>query len=245
MEKLKQWIALSLIGALGILAVGWFVLVSPKRGEAAEIREQAASQVSANALLATKIDVLKAQAKELPEQQAKLAAVAAKIPDSVALPRLVRDLSDASATSGVELVSITPGPPAVIAPPAAAAAAPTDGQPTADAVPAAPAAPTASAAGQLASVPVSISIVGDYFEVATFLSALETLPRAFRVNEVSLAPGLSPTATGAAETAATDGSSLTTTINGFVFMAAGSAPTAPPAPAAESATVVTPPVVQN
>ena len=158
MEKLKQWIALSLVGALGILAVGWFVLVSPKRGEAAAIRDQAAAQVSANAMLATQIDVLKAQAKELPEQQATLADVAARIPDNTALPALVRALSDASATSGVELVSITPGPPVPVAPPAAAAVAPAEGQTTPEATPPTTTPAPVGAAGLLANVPVSVSI---------------------------------------------------------------------------------------
>jgi Tfp pilus assembly protein PilO len=247
MEKLKQWIALTLVGALGILAVGWFLLVSPKRGEAAEIRAQAQSQLSANALLQTQIDVLKAQAKELPEQQATLADVAAKIPGSTALPELVRALSDVSERAGVDLVSITPGPPAVVAAPAAATAAPADGQTTTEGVPTTATAPAVGPAGQLASIPVSLSVVGGYFEMATFLSGLERLPRAFRVNELSLAPGLSPTETAAAgSTAATDGTRLTTTINGYVYMTAGATPTvSSPAAAADPATAVTPPVAQD
>ena len=49
MDKLKQWVALTVVGCLGIMAAGWFLLVSPKRTEAAEIREQAVAQESANA----------------------------------------------------------------------------------------------------------------------------------------------------------------------------------------------------
>ena len=240
MDKLKQWVVLSLVGALGIMAVGWFLLVSPKRSEAAELRIQTASQLSANALLQTQIDVLKSQATELPKEQATLADIAAKIPAGPELPHLVRSLSDAAATAGVQLVSITPGTPAPVVP-VAPAAAPATGETAPQ-----PAAPAAGPAGQLANVPVSVSIVGDYFEVAAFIAALETLPRAFRVNDLTLAPGVSPTSTDQDPSAATDGSSLTTTINGFVFMAAGVTPAAPaPAPAADPAAAAAPSAAQN
>jgi Tfp pilus assembly protein PilO len=243
MDKLKQWVALTALGAVGIVAVGWFVLVSPKRGEAADLRAQTVTQVDANAMLQTQIEVLKAKAKDLPKEQATLAAVAAKIPDNPALPGLVRALLDASATSGVELVSITPGTPVVVAPPAAAVA-PVDGQSAPD--PTVPAVvPGPGAAGQLANIPVAINVVGDYFEVAQFVAALEGLPRALRVNNLTLAPGASPTAPAATETTdAEDGSSLTTTINGFVFMSADTTPApasaAPPANASVATTPAAP-----
>lgn len=235
MDKLKQWTALTLVGALAIVAVGWFLLVSPTRGEAAALRAQAADQVSANQMLETQIEVLKVKAKELPQEQATLAAVAAKIPENPALPGLVRLLLDASAEAGVQLVSLTPGTPAPVAVPAAAAPAPaadaaTVPAPQPDA--AAPAAPAAAGpAGQLAAVPVAINVVGGYFEVAQFVAALESLPRALRVHMLSVTPGLAPTSAG--EGSADDGSSLTTVINGSVFMAVGSgpAPAAPLAPA--------------
>jgi Tfp pilus assembly protein PilO len=239
MEKLKQWIALTLVGALGIMAVGWFLLVSPKRSEAADLRSQTASQLSANALLETQIEVLKAQATELPKEQATLADIAAKIPTGPELPTLVRALSDAAATANVQLVSITPGTPVPVVP-VAPAAAPANGETAPQ--PAAPAtAPAAGPAGQLANVPISVSIVGDYFEVAAFVAALETLPRSFRVNDLTLTPGVSPTATDEDPAAGSDGSSLTTTVNGFVFMAAGVTPAAPaPATAADPAAAAAP-----
>lgn len=239
MDKLKQWVTLTGVLALGIVAVSWFLLVSPKRDEAAEVRAQAAQQVSANAMLRTQIEVLKAQAKELPREQASLAAVAAKIPDNPALPGLVRSLLEISGTADVELVSITPGAPVVEAAAVGGALGgpvqPANGQMSP--VPPTAGAPSAPAAGQLASIPVSIDVAGSYFEVAQFVAALEGLPRALRVNDVTIVPGVSP-ATPAAlaaedSTAASDGSSLLTTVRGFVYMAAptSSSATAPSAAA--------------
>ncbi|MEX2289866.1 MAG: type 4a pilus biogenesis protein PilO [Mycobacteriales bacterium] len=228
MDKLKQWVALTVLGCLAVMAGGWFLLVSPKRAEAAAVREQAASQESTNAGLRTQLEVLKAQAKDLPKKQADLARVAAKIPDNPSLPALIRALTAASTSAGVEFVSVTPGPPVAVAAPVAAApvagAAPAD----AAAAPAAPAAPTdpaaaaagaAGPAGALAEIPVAINVVGGYFEVAQFIANLENLPRAMRVTNLTLAPGSSPTA-GDKAGSTEDGRTLTSTITGSVFLAA-------------------------
>lgn len=254
MDKLKQWIVLTVVASVAIMAAGWFLAVAPKRSEAAELRTLAADQVAANSVLETELQVLQAKAKELPKEQAKLAAISAKIPDNPALPGLVRDLLAAAESSGVELVSISPGTPELIVPVAAvpvAPEAPANGQST-DPAAAAPVDPAAAAAvpspaGQLASVPVAISIVGDYFEVQGFVAALETLPRALRVGTLSITPGASPTA-GETETNVDDGSSLTTQISGFVYMAANRPPAtaatvpgdaAPPADATADAAATT------
>ncbi|MBC7680514.1 MAG: type 4a pilus biogenesis protein PilO [Pseudorhodobacter sp.] len=231
MEKIKQYVTLAVLGAVVILAAGWFLLVSPKKGEATDLQAQAASQVSANAVLATQLQALKVQAKDLPKKQAELARVAAKIPDNPSLPSLIRALTAASTKAGVEFVSVTPGPPAALAPvagaaavaPVAPAAAPVAPVPGAVAAPA-----VGSSAGELAAIPVTLNVVGDYFEVEQFLAELENLPRALRVSNLTLAPGASPVVkTGATAASPDDGRTLTSTITGSVFMAAGRPPATP------------------
>jgi type IV pilus assembly protein PilO len=226
MDKLKQWVALTLVGCLGIMAAGWFLLISPKRTEASEVREQVVAQESTNAGLRTQLEVLKAQAKDLPKKQADLARVAAKIPDNPSLPALIRALTAASTSAGVDLSTVTPGTPTPVAAPAAAVpvapSAPEAGAPVA-----APAAgPAAASAGTLANIPLTIRVSGGYFEVEQFLANLENLPRALRVTNLSLAPGAAPTAKGGAA-APPDGSTVTTTITGSVYMAANRAVATP------------------
>jgi Tfp pilus assembly protein PilO len=224
MDKLKQWVALAVVASVLIVAAGWFLAISPKRAEAEELRVQASDQLATNQMLETQLQMLKAQAKELPKEQAKLAAVSAKIPSDPALPGLVRALLEAAANSGVELVSVAPGTPEllVVAAPAPVEA-PAEGQTTPATDPAAPVDPAAAAApggtaGQLARIPVAINVVGHYFEVQQFMSALEQLPRALRVDNLSLTPGKSPT--DRSETDVEDGHILTSQISGLVFMAA-------------------------
>jgi Tfp pilus assembly protein PilO len=246
MDKLKQWVALTVLGCLAIMAGGWFLLVSPKRGEAEQLRLDTAAQDSANATLRTQLEVLRAQAKDLPKKQADLARVAAKIPDNPGLPGLIRALTAASTSAGVELVYVTPGTPVAVAAALPAGAAPVDpatavapAAPPAGAAPGAPtdaAAPPAPLGGSLTEIPLSINVIGGYFEVAQFLANIEDLPRALRVENLNVTPGTSPTSTDKKPASTEDGRSLTSTITGSVFMAADRpaatpvvAPTAAPA----------------
>ncbi len=79
-------------------------------------------------------------------------------------------------------------------------------------------------------------MVGGYFEVQQFMSGLEGLSRALRVTALTLAPGANPvTEPQTSGTPVEDGRTITATITGPVFMAAGAtAPVAvtPVAPAA-------------
>ncbi len=236
MDKLRQWVALTVVASLAVLAAGWVLLVSPKRAEADELRASAEQASSSAATLRTQLSVLKAQAKDLPQQESRIAAVAARIPDDPGLPTLVRALTAASKTAGVELVSVTPGPPA----------------PVLAATPAGPASPDGTAAtaaakpaGGLIAIPVTLSVVGGYYQVERYLAALEDLPRAFRVSGLTVAPGANPVAPPAsgAATSTTDGRTLTTMITGTVFAAAAAGPPgagAAAVPAAPGATAAAP-----
>jgi type IV pilus assembly protein PilO len=215
MDKLKQYVVFTVLGCLVVLAAGWFLLVSPKRSDAAALRTQSASQVSSNAQLENQLQVLKAQAKDLPKQQAKLAAVAAKIPDNPALPAMIRALTGASTAAGVELVSVTPSTPVAVAAAAPTATVQAGGTKSAGATAVAP-----NAAGVLTSIPVALNVVGGYFQVEQFVASLENLPRSMRVSNINMVPGLNPLKANPTSANVADGRSLTTTITGQVFMAA-------------------------
>jgi Tfp pilus assembly protein PilO len=238
MNKLKQWIAFTVVGVVAVLAAGWFLLVAPRHAEAAGLRQQTAEQEGANGQLRTALAVLKAQATDLPKEQAKLALVAAKLPDNPAEPELLRALAAAADTAGVELVSIAPGaltpvtPVAAPTTPAVASKTPAAAAPGTVAVPPAPAA-AASSAGTLMAMPVTISVAGGYYEVEQYLTALEDLTRAFRVTSLAVTPGanpVAPVATGGgtpAPMSIEDGKHLITNITGMVYVAAANSPLTP------------------
>jgi Tfp pilus assembly protein PilO len=218
MDKLKQYVVFTVLGCLVVLAAGWFLLVSPKRSDATALRAQADTQVTANSQLSTQLQVLKAQAKDLPKQQAKLAAVAAKIPSNPALPALVRALTSAATSAGVELVTMTPGPPVLVTPVAPVAAATAAKSATTPGTTAATA--TSSSAGELASIPLTLNVAGGYFQVEQFVAALENLPRSMRVTSLSVAPGANPVKPAVTTATVDDGKSLVSVVTGQVFMAA-------------------------
>jgi hypothetical protein len=240
-DKTKQWVALAVLAALVVLSGGWFLVVAPTRGEAAELQAQAELQESTNAQLATALDVLRDKAEALPEKRAELAEAAGRIPDGPALPDLLRALAAAASSAGVELTSVTPTAPAPVATPAAAApvvdpAAPAD---PAAAPPATPPAPAPAPASGLSAMDVTMVVAGDFYAVEQFVVLLEELPRALRVTGLSMRPGASALS-DAPTPSASAGRSVETTLTGRVYLSSAAADPAPAAGAAGAAAPVVP-----
>lgn len=219
MSKIQQWSVAAALGCVLVLAIGWFGLVSAQRAQASKLRAQATSQQQQDLVLGNELQARRAQSKNLPAEQALLAEYAARIPATPGLPSLIRELSKAAAGAGVDLKSLSPATPTLLA----------------------TTSPAAATAGGLAQITVSLQIVGTYYNVEEFVNSLEHLGRSMVVSALSLAPGGSPTAATtsstsssapAAPTAAGQSPNLTATITARVFMnaqpaAAGSAPAAP------------------
>src|SRR3954451_15927540 len=121
MTRARQWSVLTAVACLAVLAAGWFISVKPQRTHAASLRNPATQVDQTNQTLGNQIAHLRAQAKDLPAQQRKLGAIATKVPDSPALPALIRQLSAAAEGAGVNLVSLAPGQPGLVQAPLASA----------------------------------------------------------------------------------------------------------------------------
>ncbi len=220
MDKLKQWVAFTALGMILVIVAGWFLLISPKRSEASDVRRQAQSKLAANQVLQSQLAMLKAQSKQLPEKAAALAVVAAKIPDNPALPALIRALDKAAAKTGVELVSMAPAAPTAVAA-AAAGQAVTPSAAGTGAVQRAGTAVSSAAAGSLQSIGLSLNVVGGYFQVEQFLDSIESLERALKVTGLTLAPGANPVKVVGSSAALDTGKSLSATITSQVYLAVG------------------------
>jgi hypothetical protein len=192
MSRSRTWTVGAAVLALAVLAAGWFALVGPKRAEAADLQAQAVEQQEANARLQSKIKLLQAQAADLPAQQAKLAEIRTRIPESPTLPALVRSLTDLAQRAGVELYSLEPGEIEPVQSAATTTATPSASDPEATAeesstdsaatTPAPAAAPTSTLTAQ----PVNVIVVGSYFGVEQFLNLAEDLQRSFLVTGLTL-----------------------------------------------------------
>ena len=183
-----------------LIVAAWFLLIAPKRAEAADLRDQTVAQDQANQQTRLKIQQLKAQYAALPAKQAELALIKQQLPDNTALPTLIRTLSAMADASGVTLVSLAPAPPAPFVG-AVAPAAPV-------VAPGGAAAPAVGA--QLLGIATNLVVKGDYAGSTLFLQKLQAasaaktgaqMARAFLVQSVKVAPDAStgaPSSTGAA-----------------------------------------------
>ena len=62
MTDTRKWSALAVVLVAAIFAASWFLLISPKRGEAAELKGRAVTRADANARLEQQIQVLQGTA---------------------------------------------------------------------------------------------------------------------------------------------------------------------------------------
>jgi Tfp pilus assembly protein PilO len=194
-----KWSAGTVLACVVLLAATWFGLIAPRRGEAADLRDQQVSAQQANNLLQAKIQQLRAQFADLPKTQAEVAAIHQQLTPVADVPNLVRRISALSTGAGTELMSIMPQAASTLAGPAvvpgAGAGSPAPGAVTGQgAAPAAgsgagpaagpgagPAAgpggaggPAARTAGSgVVSIPLSISVGGDYYQVVGFVRKLQ------------------------------------------------------------------------
>jgi Tfp pilus assembly protein PilO len=245
MSMTRRWSLLTAVLIVGILAASWFLLVSPKRSSAAEIRGRATTQQASNDALVQQLTELKAQSLDLPKQKAQLAVLRKQIPDNPALPTLVRDLTAAGKKVGVQVVSIKPSTPvaATVAAAVPVAAADTTGSGTDSAAAgdtASTTTPTAVApvTNSLYLLPLSLEITGSYFEVEQFINKLEGMQRTFLLSGFDLKPGGGAAASGTSATtsAATATDDLSLNLTGSVFLSPNVAsPTSAAAPVAAQA----------
>jgi type IV pilus assembly protein PilO len=247
MEKMRQWSILTAVGVVAVMVAGWFLLVSPQRSHAADVRTQASAQESANASLKSRVDQLEQQKKGLPAQTAKLKKFDAQVPDNPELPALIRQLSAAAKGSGVELVSLAPGQPALVTATSTTTTGVTTSASTTTSSSATGTTPAAPAASPLAAIPLTVNVQGGYYNIESFFRAVEHLTRAMLVpgwTLCAITPTGSSAPTGGAScavpsTGASDKALPAGTLNGvitaYVFespqvAAAATAPVTPVAP---------------
>ena len=167
--RAARWYIAAGVSAVLVLVAGWFLLVSPQRATAEEIRLSVDAQEQTNRATEAQIATLKAQFKDLPELQKQTAAIRSKMPTTPGMASLLRQLSTLAKTSGVKLVAVTPAQPTPLLAGAAGSSASLD------------------APGQVNQVPVSVAVTGRFANVRLFLSGVEKMQRAMLVTGLSIA----------------------------------------------------------
>jgi Tfp pilus assembly protein PilO len=192
-----------LFGALAalLLAIAFYmVLYRPTSAAIAEVRQEVADLESTRSSLQNEVVRLRQLESEQGQLRAALLRLDEFIPDGIAQPELMRQLQEAADAAGVEIKAVAFAQPTV--------------------VPEAP--PTGEPDTVLASIAVTMTLEGGYFQIVDFFRRIEIdTTRALLLDRASMAEG-------------PDGfPSLTTDWSGSVFTIIPTPADAVPPPAAQ------------
>jgi len=206
-----------LIGVVaGIAVVGlWFVaLWKPQQAQIGKAEKRAAAAEQQANDLGLQVSRLQDLKSRTALQQSQLERLRVAIPDQPNLAEFILDANQVATKAGIDFLSITPAQPAA-------------GTPTSGAAGAAP-----------ASVHLSMTITGGYYQVVDFLNRVEAMPRIVVLDNVALTAG-----SGSAQlSVALDGRMFVTKVPDSATAAPtpGATPAAPSAPGATTTTTVAP-----
>jgi Tfp pilus assembly protein PilO len=197
MNRDRLWVIGAAVGTVVVIALGWFLGISPLVNQASSANSQQNSLAQANAAGTVKLATLKSQFANIDTLQTDLAALRQSIPTGADLPTFITEINQLCDKYHVSLSSVVvndavvfqaPAAPVTAATPSTAGSTPTP-TPTASAVPgAAVAAPVATASG-LILVPVVINVTGNFADVINFTGGIQAGARLYLATEVEVAPG--------------------------------------------------------
>lgn len=202
-RKIPKQAAIALIigGDLLLLALGWFLLISPQRATAnsiAHATEAAQAQIQ-QAKLKPIVPPKPAAVQQPDIKTANLYALAKAMPSTLDAPNLLLELSQIARASGVKLSAIAPGQSAT--PPG----------------------------GGVTTVPITLNVSGNFYTLTDLVYRLRSLV-SVRNGELATAGRLYSVSSLSLNPAGSGGSSALTgslTLDAYVY---GSTPAAPAAP---------------
>lgn len=180
------------LSMLAILGLGWTLVVGPETNRLSETRQEVADTRDQNAVLQSRLAVLKKEAEQLGQTRRTAHQLAEKFPPTADQPGMFEEVTTAAVDAGIGpkgVTTLAPTPPSV-------------GDPTSGTT-----STTSGATGTrlLARQTVQVSVTGSYEETEQLLENLEHMPRAYLITSLSLSGG-------------TEGGTYTTTISGDMFV---------------------------
>jgi Tfp pilus assembly protein PilO len=147
------------LAAAGVAILMVLLLVLPKMGQVSQAQVQLDQAQRDQQTLESRKSALEDAKAAAPQARKTIAEVHNRIPPTADEPGLIRLLQNAAINAGIDLVSLSPGTPAL------------------------------DTTSGLSKIAVAVSASGTYFDVTDFMYQIETLPRAAIVTNLSLAPG--------------------------------------------------------
>ena len=194
----KAWYLGAGLAAVLVMVAGWFLLVSPQQGQAAEIAATAEAKSGNVQTLELQLAKLKVDSKNLPNLQKQSAAIRSHLPSTPDMPSLLRNISNQAKASGVVLVGVTPQQPTRLS------VIPNQGS--------ASGASSLGGSGQVNEIPLTIQATGSFAQMRNFLTNLENMQRSILLTDIDI--------TRADATGGTSGNKeLKATLSGRTFTA--------------------------
>ncbi|MET3564970.1 Tfp pilus assembly protein PilO [Leifsonia sp. 563] len=246
MDKNKLWIIGSVLVMAVVLALGWFLGISPQLASAASASLQRLDVQTLNATQEATLEKLKKDYASMDELNGQLAELSQSVPSDAAADAFVDEVDAIGGAAGVIVAGITvadakPYEPVSAPAPAGGAASPAP-TPTATPTPAATPAPTPTAdptpapgmppvtspkitAANFSSLAVTLTVRGTYAQTLAFVEGLQHGKRLFLVSGITT----SSTSGTTSSTSALAAGMESATITGLIFAVTPSSPTTAPA----------------
>ena len=195
----RLWVIGAVLLTAAIVAMGWFLGVSPKLGEAAAADQQRSTVVDQNVAHERETAKIKKQYEQLPELKTQLAVLRAAVPAGDDLSTFLGELHQLEQQNQVSLTSFSAGDGQPYVPPAAPAA--TDAKAGTDATTEAaksaaetatstPAVPGSTSplvtADNFVAIPVTVMVTGSHEQAMNFIQGLQSGNRLFLVTDLTM-----------------------------------------------------------
>jgi Tfp pilus assembly protein PilO len=151
-------VILGSIAVVLVMAVMFFLLVGPRRGQLAEVQEKVEAAQSETVVLETELARLEGLQKQAPQLQAALDEISDLVPEENRVSNFVFQVQQEANRAGLDFISITPQLPK----------SPPEGAP-------------------LAEVKIDIGAKGTFFTIQDFIRRLTELDRAVRIDGFNMA----------------------------------------------------------
>ena len=210
MAAKRQWVLVTALLCLAILALGFMFLVKPQHKKASDVKAQTADVQTQVTQLRSKLATLTQEKKDIVGEQAKLAQYVQQLPKDPQEPTLLRSVQQAATDAKVDLTTLNPSAPAAFTPTATTAGT---------------TAASATDTSGLQVIKMQMAVSGSYFELENFLDSLEGLQRSMLVDTFTIAGGAS------SSSASPSAAEITANIQAEVFTSStiGAGATAAPA----------------
>lgn len=218
----RLWLIGSILLSVAIVAMGWFIGVSPKLSEAANASTQLATVEAQNVVHEAEVVAIKKQYEQLPALQAELATLREAVPADDQLSTFLGELHSLEQKNDVSVTDFTAS----------------DGQeyaPIESTVPALNITNPMITKDNFVAIKVDVEVSGENANVMNFIEGLQTGERLFLVTDLALNQGASGSS---AESGGGGSASAKATISGLVYVLLDKPPTpkAGDAKTAEAAT---------